>query len=152
MATSDVTTIRTDIAAYLSANVDWIDEDNIADYIPTDAATVFGNLPFVIVDFDNRLQMEYVEADPGYLEGIPVLIEIYVESVKGEATGGRAASQDIAEKFKEIKNLFEFSPSINGRVKTSRINDGKVEGLLLEAIKFGGVLARIAWLSVITTL
>ena len=140
--------IRSGIAAYLTANLDWATEDGTFDYFPTDAATVFGSLPAVVVDFDRNEAVRWTPVEEGYLKGVPVLIEIYVHKEKPDASGGRDASELIANYLDDVENLFKQTPSIGQLVKTSEILNSKVETLILEATNLG-LLSRWAWVSII---
>jgi len=139
-------TIRTGIAAFITANIGWADE--VFDYSPTDAATVFGNLPAIIVDFDRQDDIQWNEVDGNYLKAVPLLIEIYAVLEKGDSSGGRDASENIANYLNDIEDLFKTYPSIGGLVKSSTIRSTKVESLVLEAINVG-ILSRWAWITLL---
>ena len=146
MAETTYIAIRTGIAAYITANLDWAIATNTFDYSPIDAATVFGGLPAVIVDFDD-MPIDFEQAMlQGYERGVPILIEVYVELIKDDDSGGRNASQDIATKLGELEVLFAEEPSIGGLVKGSTIRAAKIESLALQAVNLG-VLVRWAWLA-----
>ena len=108
------TNIRTGVANYIIANVDWVTalETDIFDYTPDDIAIVFGHLPSIVVDFDPRTVNEWTDMGQGALEGVPVMIQVFTEIEPDDTTHGRDASQDVADKLSEagVKCLLNFAP------------------------------------------
>jgi len=146
MAETTYTAIRTGIVDYIVTNLAWATVDNTFDYSPVDAATVFGSLPAVIVDFDD-VPIDWAQAMlQGYERGVPILIEVYVELIKEDDSGGRDASEDVATKLRQLEQLFEEEPSIGGLVKGSTIRASQIEKLALQAVTLG-VLVRWACLA-----
>jgi len=148
------TNIRTGVANYIIANVDWVTalETDIFDYTPDDIAIVFGHLPSIVVDFDPRTVNEWTDMGQGALEGVPVMIQVFTEIEPDDTTHGRDASQDVADKLSELENLFRSSPSVGGLVKGSSIGTSKIELLELAAVKLAGVTARWAWFTLIVVI
>ncbi len=143
----DYSVIRTGIAAYLSANLDWIaTADNISDYAPTDPDIVFNNLTHVIVDFNPSIDVVWREAGPGYAQEIPFLLEIYEELPDPDSSYGRDTSISIASKLNEVEGLLIFNPSIGGLVMSNSIRSSKCEPLSIDAVDVG-VKCRFAWLA-----
>ena len=139
--------IRTTIADYIIASLSWATSSSVFDYSPTDPALPFGNLPAVIVDFDRSSAIEWEAVTGGYLRAIPMLVEVYVEIPSSDVTG-RTSSVDVAQKLRELEQLFEENPSIGSTVKNSTIRASKVESIRIDAVKLG-VLVRFAWLSLV---
>lgn len=147
MAETDYNVIRVGIAAFLSSNLTWIvSTDQIFDYSPTDPALVFGHLPAIIVDFDQRASIAWVEVTQGYERGISFLVEVYAEIEQSDTTAGRAASQNIVDRLNDIETLLAQHPSLDTLVKGTSIRSSKVETLTIEATKLG-IKARFAWVS-----
>lgn len=147
MAQTSYDGIRTTIADYIIASLDWATSSSVFDFSPTDPALPFGNLPAVIVDFDRSANVEWAEVDQGYYKAIPFLIEIYVE-IPSTDTTGRTSSVDVAQKLNEVEVLFEDNPSIGATVKNSTIRASKVESIRIDAVKLG-VLVRFAWTALV---
>ena len=147
MALTNYDLIRTAVADHIIANLSWATSSSAFDYSPTDPALPFGNLPAIIVDFDRAIAIEWEAVTEGYLRAIPILVEIYVEIPSSDVTG-RTSSVDVAQKLREIEQLFEENPSIGGAVKNSTIRNSKVESIRIDAVKLG-VLVRFAWCSII---
>ena len=143
----DYDVIRTTIADHISDNLSWATVASTFDYSPTDPALPFGNLPAVIVDFDRSANVEWEEITEGYYKAIPFLVEIYVE-IPSTDTTGRTSSVDVAQKLKEVEDLFEGDPSIGSMVKNSTIRSSKIESIRIDAVKLG-VLVRFAWCSLV---
>ena len=131
----------------MTANLAWC-VDHTLDYCPTQATTVFGNLPCAIVDLDDEIIDWREQVMVGVRRKVPILIEIYVEISSDDTSGGRDASEEIKTKLRDVEQLFEDNPSIGGLVKGSHIQTSKVEKLSLEAVEVG-VLARWAWVALI---
>jgi len=144
----DYNTIRTGVAAYITANVGWATSAGTFDYSPTDPSVVFGNMPAVIVDFDPRASIEWAELSSGYLRGIPFLIEVYTEVSPTDTSYGKDASVDLASKLREVEELFEENPYIGGLCKDCTIRSSKCETMQIDAVKLG-VKARFAWLTLV---
>lgn len=147
MAATAYDVIRTAVADYIIASLSWATSSSVFDFSPTDPALPFGNLPAVIVDFDRAANVEWEAVTEGYLRGIPFLIEVYVEIPDSDTTG-RISSIDVAQKLREVEQLFEENPSIGSVVKNSTIRSSKVESIRIDAVKLG-VLVRFAWLSLV---
>lgn len=146
MAETSYDSIRTIIADFISDSLSWAATSTF-DYSPTDPALPFGNLPAVIVDFDRGSAIEWAAVTEGYLRAIPFLIEVYVEIPDSDVTG-RTSSVDVAQKLREIEQLFEENPSIGSTVKNSTIRSSKIESIRIDAVKLG-VLVRFAWCSLV---
>lgn len=138
-------TIRTGVASHISANIDWANVDNTFDYTPTDASVLFGTLPSVMVDFGNN-PIRFEEITQGYLKTFRLFVQIYTEVEKSDASFGRDASEDLADKLQEIEDLFNHDPTIGMLVKGSTIRESKPENFEVEAVKLG-LYARLAWIS-----
>jgi len=147
MAETDYDKIRTAIADHIIASLSWATSSSVFDYSPTDPALPFGNLPAVIVDFDRGAPIEWEAVTEGYLRALPFLIEVYVEIPTSDTTG-RISSIDVAQKLREVEELFEENPTIGGSVKGSTIRSSKVESIRIDAVKLG-VLVRFAWCSLV---
>lgn len=147
MAETSYDLIRTAVADHISNNLLWATASSTFDYSPTNPELPFGNLPCVIVDFDRASNIEWAEVDQGYLKGIPMLIEVYVEIPDSDTTG-RTSSVDVAQKLQQIERLFEEDPSIGSAVKNSTIRSSKIESIRIDAVKLG-VLVRFAWCSLV---
>ena len=145
MAETNYDLIRTAIADHIIANLSWATSSSVFDFSPTDPSLPFGNLPCVIVDFDRSANIEWEEITEGYYKGIPFLVEIYVEIPDSDITG-RTSSVDVAQKLKEVEDLFKSDPSIGTAVKNSTIRSSKIESIRIDAVKLG-VLVRFAWVS-----
>jgi len=147
MALTSYDEIRTAIVEHIIANLSWVSADNCFDFSPTDPATVFGVLPSVIVDFDRGASIEWEAVTQGYLRALPFLVEIYVEIPDSDTTG-RTSSIDLAQKLREVEQLFEEDPSIGSVVKNSTIRSSKIESLRIDAIQLG-VMVRFAWVALV---
>lgn len=147
MSETNYDLIRAAVAAHISTNLSWVAATSIFDYSPTNPELPFGNLPCVIVDFDRASNIEWAEVDQGYLKGIPMLIEVYIEIPDTDSTG-RDSSVDVTQKLQQIERLFEEDPSIGSAVKNSTIRSSKVESIRIDAVKLG-VLVRFAWVSLV---
>ena len=147
MAETAYDIIRTAIANHIITNLSWATSSSVFDYSPTSPELPFGNLPSIIVDFDRGASIEWEAVTQGYLRALPFLVEIYVEIPDSDTTG-RTSSIDLAQKLREIEQLFEEDPSIGSVVKNSTIRSSKVESLRIDAIKLG-VMVRFAWMALV---
>lgn len=147
MSETTYNAIRTGIRDYIVSNCLWATTANCFDYTPVDISTVFGVLPAVTVDTSPQGQVRWTPKNETYLKGIPFVIMIY-EEITSDESHGRNASQEIAEKLKELEDLFISASSIGGLVKGSGIEESKIEALALQGLGTG-IKARWAWLSII---
>ena len=147
MAETAYDIIRTAIANHIITNLSWATSSSVFDYSPTSPELPFGNLPSIIVDFDRGASIEWESVTQGYLRALPFLIEVYVEIPDSDSTG-RDSSVDLAQKLREVEQVFEEDPSIGSVVKNSTIRSSKVESLRIDAVKLG-VLVRFAWISLV---
>lgn len=138
--------IRTGVKDFVVANLSWVTATTSFDYSPTDAAVTFKKLPAVVVDFDPMRQVDWAEIGEGYLKGIPMLLVIYEEIPTSDASHGRDVSEAIAIKLKEVEDLFQAAPTMNGLVKGSTVTNSKIELIQLTAVNIG-VAARWAWVA-----